>query len=76
MIPEIPPQLLVDMHISAQEEADMKVSKEATTKWREAYNIPNSDFIEEKKAEVSAKRERGASTVVKEPKRKAARHKQ
>lgn len=52
----------------------MQIDKVATENWREMYNIPNSDEVEKVQAQLSTKRERGESTVVKERERKVVCH--
>ena len=64
----------VDIHITAKEEANMKINATTTQEWRRMYGRPNSDVVEETRGNIPVKRERGASAVVREPQRKAARH--
>ena len=63
------------MHITAKKETALKIDETVTQEWRDAYNIPDNDAIDEAGNLLAAgtKRERRASTVVKEPKLKAAR---
>ncbi|GBE85589.1 hypothetical protein SCP_0801060 [Sparassis crispa] len=72
-LPPIAPQLLVDMHISRAEEAFMEIDEQVTEEWRLENEIPNTDVIEETREGLAQKRNRAPSTVVKQPRRKAAR---
>ncbi|GBE90151.1 hypothetical protein SCP_1801750 [Sparassis crispa] len=74
MLPPIAPQLLVDMHISRAEEAFMEIDEQVTEEWRLENEIPNTDVIEETREGLAQKRNRAPSTVVKQPRRKAARY--
>lgn len=71
-LPTIPPQMLVDMHISRAEETWMNIDQANTNRWREQNNILNTDAIE-KIADMLVKQDRAASTVVQEPQRKIPR---
>ena len=75
--PPPPPQMIVDMHVSKQEEAWMEVDEEFTDKWREAHDIPGSDDVreteEELKTTLQTKRGRAQSTMERGSKRKAPR---
>ncbi|GBE77387.1 hypothetical protein SCP_0102600 [Sparassis crispa] len=73
-LPPIAPQLLVDMHISRAEEAFMEIDEQVTEEWRLENEIPNTDVIEETREGLAQKRNRAPSTVVKQPRRKAARY--
>ncbi|KAH9856505.1 hypothetical protein C2E23DRAFT_721964 [Lenzites betulinus] len=77
-LPDIPPRLLVDMHISKVEESAMGIEDEWTERWREENDIPGSDDIEEAQGKISAsaisKRGRAQSTAeVEQSRRKTAR---
>ncbi|KAH9923817.1 uncharacterized protein B0H18DRAFT_934574 [Fomitopsis serialis] len=74
-LPSVPPQLLLDMHISRAEEEAMKVDEDATTDYREEFDIPDSDDIQlvREELQVGQKRGRGQSTVVREPRSKATK---
>lgn len=77
ILPPLPAQLVVDMHISKQEEAWMDIEEEFTDKWREVHDIPGSDDVretaEELKTAVQVKRGRAQSTMESGSKRKAPR---
>ncbi|TFK89183.1 hypothetical protein K466DRAFT_611332, partial [Polyporus arcularius HHB13444] len=63
-VPDIPAQLLVDMHVSRKEEQLMQIPEEITDSWRDENQIPDSDGIEEAQEELAtAKRDRAQSTV-------------
>lgn len=67
-LPDIPPQLMVDMHISSSEENEMGIGCEWTDKWRAENQVPNSDGIEEALGEIASiqKRGRALSTIEEE----------
>jgi hypothetical protein len=67
-LPEIPSQLIVESFITSREENDMGISYKATQDYREEYNIPDTDGIEEMR-----KRDRGNSIVSTQPQRKFLR---
>ncbi|KAH9833218.1 uncharacterized protein C8Q71DRAFT_712933, partial [Rhodofomes roseus] len=73
--PIIPPQLLLDMHITKSEEVLMNIDREVTTSYRDQFEIPDSDEIEQvmEDLQIGQKRGRGQSTVVREPRSKAAK---
>jgi hypothetical protein len=57
--PEIPRQLLADMHITREEEKALKIKEEATEFWREEHNIPDTEsLLEMMQAEELPKRGR------------------
>ena len=68
-LPLIPGKLLVDMFISRQEEMWMGISERATFEYRDDFELPGSDDIEEIRAEY-VKRERAETVSVVEPKGK------
>jgi hypothetical protein len=73
-LPHIPGAMMVDMHVSMEEELLMEVERATTEVWREEHDIPGSDAVEEieEAVTVSLKCGRGASTVVNEPISKSA----
>ena len=68
-LPLIPGKLLVDMFISRQDEMWMGISERATFKYRDDFELPGSDDIEEIRAEY-VKRECAEMVSVVEPKGK------
>jgi hypothetical protein len=57
--PQIPRQLLADMHITKEEEKALGVKPEATDAWREEHDIPGTDsLLEMMEADEVQKRER------------------
>lgn len=67
-LPDLPPSLVLDMHISKAEELAMGIATEWTDKWREENAIPDSDGIEEAQAQLVSdgivqKRGRAQSTA-------------
>lgn len=72
LLPSIPPQLLVDMHIPSNKEAKLNVTPHSTQVYRQKYNVPDSDQIAEYHGELMAKRSRAPSAVVKERPAKTA----
>lgn len=72
-MPAIPPQLMVDMHISKAEERRLGIEDELTMVWREENNIPGSDDIEAQHKALKRGRERAVSTSVGGPARKSVR---
>ncbi|PIL27027.1 hypothetical protein GSI_10166 [Ganoderma sinense ZZ0214-1] len=77
-LPPLPAQMVVDMHISKQEEAWMDVDEDFTDKWRKVNDIPGSDDVQEteeelKTAAAQTKRGRAQSTMESGSKRKAPR---
>ncbi|KAI1795787.1 hypothetical protein LXA43DRAFT_1090426 [Ganoderma leucocontextum] len=76
-LPPLPAQMIVDMHISKQEEAWMAVDEECTDKWRDSHGVPGSDDVYEKEAELKAaaqaKRARAPSMKERGNRRKAPR---
>jgi hypothetical protein len=64
----------MDMHIPRAEEERMDIPFTSTQAYRDTYNLPGSDDIEEPKvAEVSTKRGRAESAIAKERPAKAIR---
>lgn len=65
-LPDLPPAFMIDMHISKAEESAMGVGEESTDLWRDEYQVPDSDDIQEAKDGLSAravqKRARAQST--------------
>lgn len=61
--PSIPGELLVQIFISKAEEKGLGITNIATDTWREQYNIPNSDGIEQVKENL-LKRGRSDSTSI------------
>ena len=59
--------------IDALEEEKMDIPPILTQAYRDTYNLPGSDDIEEQTEDVSTKRERAASAVGKERPAKAMR---
>ncbi len=53
-LPQVPPQFLVDMHISKAEEQAMGIAEEWTDDWREKNEVPDSDGVEAAYAEAAA----------------------
>ena len=51
-LPLIPGKLLVDMFVSQQEEKWMGISEEATFDYRDDFELPGSDAIEEIRVEM------------------------
>ncbi|KAH9852083.1 hypothetical protein C2E23DRAFT_203440 [Lenzites betulinus] len=78
-LPGIPPQFLVDMHISKAEEQAMGIEEDCTDEWREENEVPGSDDIQafqEQAAEQVAVQKRGraqSTTEVVGRRRKAVR---
>ncbi len=74
--PDIPAQLLIDMHVSKQEEKWMGIEEALTETWREENMIPDSDGIEfeEARAEANLKRDRALSMADAEHRAKQSRH--
>ena len=68
-LPLIPGKLLVDMFVSRQEELWMGISESTTFEYRDDFELPGSDDIEEIRADV-VKRERAETVSVVEPKGK------
>ena len=64
--PSLPLELVVNMHILRDEEAQMSIDASATAEFRDTWTVPGSDDIEVYKESVSTKRERAGSAVVKE----------
>lgn len=60
-LPPCHPDLLIKTHISIAEERLMGIAVEKTLEWREENDIPNSDAIEEFRAD--SWRKRAASSV-------------
>ncbi|KAI0753375.1 hypothetical protein C8Q80DRAFT_1096770 [Daedaleopsis nitida] len=76
MVPDIPAQLVVDMHISKEEECLIGVSEETTDRWREELNAPGSDDLDHAREVLGlspVKRDRGLSMVEVERMKKSAR---
>ena len=77
-VPDVPAQMLLDMHISKLENKWMKVDLKVVEDWREQWGVPDSDGIEVTQAELesNAKRDRSESTTAageKERRQKSAR---
>lgn len=77
-LPSIPPQFLVDMHISKAEEQAMGIAEDSTDEWRGLNDVPGSDGVEAAFAEVEAeavvqKRARAQSTAEGGRRRKTVR---
>lgn len=68
-LPLIPGKLLVDMFVSKQEEQWMGISEDATSDYRDDFELPGSDAIEEIRVEM-VKRGRAETVSVVEPKGK------
>ncbi|KAI0739154.1 hypothetical protein C8Q80DRAFT_1112684 [Daedaleopsis nitida] len=76
VVPDIPAQLVVDMHISKEEECVIGVSEETTDRWREELNAPGSDDLDHAREVLGlspVKRDRGLSMVEVERMKKSAR---
>ncbi len=67
VLPELPPQLMLGMHIRKAEERAMLISEDATSKWREENNAPDSDDLpildDTTGGQGTSKRHRGLSTM-------------
>ncbi|KAF8868115.1 hypothetical protein BD779DRAFT_1598238 [Infundibulicybe gibba] len=74
-LPVIPPDFLVQMFITSREERLMGVNEKATSEWREAYGIPDTDEGEEMRESVDLKRERAESAASGRATKKMARKK-
>ncbi|KAI9064240.1 hypothetical protein FKP32DRAFT_1649613 [Trametes sanguinea] len=77
-LPDIPPQFLVDMHISLDEEEAMGIGEEYTKDWRDSNEVPGSDDVEQASAGIAAeesmqKRARAQSTAEGGRRRKTVR---
>lgn len=78
LLPKLPPQFLVDMHVSKAEESTMGIAPDWTEKWRDENAVPDSDGIEAPQEESAAdsmmqKRARAQSTAEVERRRKTAK---
>ncbi|OSD00270.1 hypothetical protein PYCCODRAFT_1479355 [Trametes coccinea BRFM310] len=53
-LPGLPPQFLVDSHISMAEEKAMGIGEEWTARWRDVHDVPGSDDVQEAQEELAA----------------------
>ncbi|KAF8884807.1 hypothetical protein BD779DRAFT_1442856, partial [Infundibulicybe gibba] len=72
-LPEIPPLLLVEIFITSREERLMGIDQESTSEWRDDNKVPDTDEVEETRADL--KRERAESAVSGKSSKKVARRK-
>jgi hypothetical protein len=68
VLPEIPPEFLIDTFITSKEETLMGISIHATSAWRTQHDIPPSDDVEVMRQNV--KRDRAESNVTQPPTKK------
>lgn len=68
----LPPQFIIDTYISKKEANTMGAEEDLIDRWRTAHQMPNSDDMHSvlQNSIPKTKRERAASTIVKEPKSK------
>ncbi|KAI0041023.1 hypothetical protein FA95DRAFT_1611332 [Auriscalpium vulgare] len=71
--PGIPPELLVELFVTSEEERTMGVADIATTDWRELHAIPDSDAVEEVRETLKRSRAESSGQMEKRP-AKSKRH--
>ena len=70
-LPDIPSHFIVETFITSKEEKDMGISQEATQDYRDTYQIPGTDGIEEMKKRGRA--DSAVSTISTQPPTKSVR---